>query len=152
VAEDADFEARAQDREVRLETCGACETTGAAVLLRSAFENVVRNAVRHAPPGTAVRVSLACGREGGGGRARIGVRDEGPGVPEEALSDIFRPFYRVDDARDRATGGTGLGLAITERAVRLHGGTVTAANMPGGGFLVEITLPLSPERAAGKSP
>jgi two-component system sensor histidine kinase CpxA len=70
------------------------------------------------------------------------VRDEGPGVPEEALSDIFRPFYRVDDARDRETGGTGLGLAITERAVRLHGGTVNASNLPGGGLLVEITLPI----------
>ncbi|HLM59148.1 MAG TPA: ATP-binding protein [Pyrinomonadaceae bacterium] len=152
VAEDADFEARAQDRGVRLGECDACETSGAAMLLRSAFENVVRNAVRHAPSGTAVRVSLVCRREGGAGRAVISVRDEGPGVPEEALSDIFRPFYRVDDARDRETGGTGLGLAITERAVRLHGGTVTAANIPGGGFLVEISLPLSPEGTVDKSP
>ncbi len=148
VAEDAEFEARAQGRGVRLEGCEACETSGAAGLLRSAFENVVRNALRHAPPGTAVRVSLVCGRERGAGRAVISVRDEGPGVPEEALEHIFRPFYRVDDARDRETGGTGLGLAITERAVRLHGGTVTAANIPGGGFLVEISLPLSPEGAA----
>ena len=152
VVEDADFEARGQDREVKLEGCEACETLGAAVLLRSAFENVVRNAVRHAPTGTAVRVSLVCRRDGGQGSAVISVRDEGPGVPEEALEHIFRPFYRVDDARDRETGGTGLGLAITERAVRLHGGTVTAANIPGGGFLVEISLPLSPEGVGDKSP
>jgi two-component system sensor histidine kinase CpxA len=64
-------------------------------------------------------------------------------VPEEALADIFRPFYRIDDSRTRETGGTGLGLAITERAVRLHGGTVTASNAPGGGLLVELRLPLS---------
>jgi hypothetical protein len=51
------------------------------------------------------------------------------------LADIFRPFYRVADARDRQTGGAGLGLAITERAVLLHGGTVSASNAPGGGLI-----------------
>jgi signal transduction histidine kinase len=69
------------------------------------------------------------------------VRDHGAGVPAEALADIFRPFYRVADARDRASGGTGLGLAITERAVRLHEGNITAANHPDGGLLVELRLP-----------
>jgi signal transduction histidine kinase len=64
-------------------------------------------------------------------------------VPEESLKEIFRPFYRVDDSRTRETGGAGLGLAITERAVRLHSGTVTAANAPGGGLVVEIRLPLA---------
>jgi two-component system sensor histidine kinase CpxA len=72
-------------------------------------------------------------------------------VPDEALKEIFRPFYRVGDARDRETGGTGLGLAITERAVRLHGGTVTAANLPAGGFAVEIRLPLDGDHNAGPS-
>ena len=80
--------------------------------------------------------------------AVIAVRDEGAGVPEEALSEIFRPFYRVDDSRARATGGTGLGLAITERAVRLHGGSVAATNVPGGGFVVELHLPFKREEAA----
>jgi two-component system sensor histidine kinase CpxA len=54
---------------------------------------------------------------------------------------LFRPFYRIDDARGRQTGGVGLGLAITERAVRLHGGTVKAANRPEGGLMIEIRLP-----------
>ena len=71
----------------------------------------------------------------------VGVRDHGAGVPEEALADLFRPFFRVADARDRTTGGTGLGLAITERAVRYHGGKVTATNAPDGGLVVEIRLP-----------
>ncbi len=149
VAEDADFEARAQGRSVELIVCEECETAGTPALLRSAFENVVRNAVRHTPEGTAASVSLKCLRsEGGGdggGEAVLAVLDKGPGVPEEALKEIFRPFYRVDDSRTRETGGTGLGLTITERAVRLHGGTVTASNVPGGGFAVEIRLPLGRE-------
>jgi two-component system sensor histidine kinase CpxA len=143
VASDADFEAQARGCSVVVEECDACEFGGTHALVRSAVENVVRNAVRYTAGGTAVRISLKCD-EGvvGRGEAVIAVRDEGAGVPEEALTDIFRPFYRIDDSRTRETGGTGLGLAITERAVRLHGGTVTAANPPGGGFLVELRLPL----------
>ncbi|HKG15697.1 MAG TPA: ATP-binding protein [Pyrinomonadaceae bacterium] len=143
VAEDADFEARSQNRSVEVSECDACETAGTHALLRSAFENVVRNAVRHAPEGTAVQVSLDCLKGGtNNGEAILRVRDKGPGVPEESLKEIFRPFYRVDDSRTRETGGTGLGLAITDRAVRLHAGSVSAANVHGGGFVVEIRLPL----------
>jgi two-component system sensor histidine kinase CpxA len=143
VASDADFEARARGCSVVLEEAGACEFRGTQSLLRSGVENVVRNAVGYTPEGTAVRISLNCGA-GDGGRAEavIRVRDEGVGVPEECLTDIFRPFYRIDDSRTRETGGTGLGLAIAERAVRLHGGTVKAANSPGGGLVVELRLPL----------
>ena len=71
----------------------------------------------------------------------ISVRDRGRGVPEEALERIFRPFYRTEDARDRQSGGgTGFGLAITERAVRLHGGSVKASNAADGGLAVEMKL------------
>lgn len=143
VAADADFEAQGQNCSVVVEECDACQTRGTPQLLRSAVENVVRNAVRYTPEGTAVKISLRCRREGGGGEAVITVRDEGKGVPEESLKDIFRPFYRMDDSRTRETGGTGLGLAITERAVRLHGGTVTAENVHGGGFAVELRLPFN---------
>jgi signal transduction histidine kinase len=143
VAEDAEFEARSQNRSVDVSECDSCETSGTPALLQSAFENVVRNAVRHTPEGTSVKVSLRCERDGAAAReAVLRVRDEGPGVPEEALKEIFRPFYRVDDSRTRETGGVGLGLAITERAVRLHDGAVSASNVPGGGFVVEIRLPL----------
>ena len=141
VSADADFEAQARGCSVVVEECDACEIRGTQALLRSAVENVVRNAVRYTPEGTAVRISLKCG-EGIRREAVITVRDEGAGVPEEALADIFRPFYRIDHSRTRETGGTGLGLAITERAVRLHGGTVTAANRPGGGLVVVLRLPL----------
>jgi signal transduction histidine kinase len=142
VAADADFEAQGRNCSVVVEECDPCATRGTPQLIRSAVENVVRNAVRYTPERTAVKISLRCRREGGG-EAVIGVRDEGKGVPEESLKEIFRPFYRLDDSRTRETGGAGLGLAITERAVRLHGGTVKAENIPGGGFLVELRLPVN---------
>jgi two-component system sensor histidine kinase CpxA len=142
VGSDADFEAQGRNCSVVVEECDACEVRGTPQLVWSAVENVVRNAVRYTPEGTAVKISLRCLRERGAGEAVITVRDEGAGVPEESLKEIFRPFYRMDDSRTRETGGTGLGLAITERAVRLHGGTVKAFNVPGGGFTVELRLPI----------
>jgi two-component system sensor histidine kinase CpxA len=69
------------------------------------------------------------------------VRDYGPGVPDEALDQIFRPFFRVEEDRNRENGGgVGLGLAIAQRAVRLHHGEIQARNMKPG-LLVEMTLP-----------
>jgi signal transduction histidine kinase len=141
VAEDADFEARSTNRSVQVTSVDKCSISGVEELLRSAVENVVRNAVRFTAEGTAVEVSLH--RQNGSAEnfAVIIVRDRGRGVPEEKLERIFRPFYRTEDARDRQSGGgTGLGLAITERAVRLHGGSVKAANAPDGGLAVEMKL------------
>ena len=143
VAEDADFEARSVNRSVRVVASEACSINGVEELLRSAVENVVRNAVRFTPEGTAVEVALR--RQNGyvDHFAVISVRDRGKGVPEDALEKIFHPFYRAEDARDRQSGGgTGLGLAITERAVLMHGGTVEAFNLNGGGFSVEMRLKL----------
>ena len=140
IVADADFEAQARNRKVEFPNPDECKVLGNVELLRSAIENVVRNGVRYTAENTSVKVTLRCSRDSG---ALISVRDYGKGVPEEALNDLFRPFYRVADARDRGTGGTGLGLAITESAVRLHGGTITAANAPEGGLVVEITLPVT---------
>lgn len=142
VSDDADFEARSRDRSVRTKTCEACLTNGVAGLLKSAIENVVRNAVRHTAEGTEVEIALSCEDVDGSRQAVITVRDHGAGVPEAAVEEIFRPFYRVEDARDRQSGGTGLGLAIAARAMRLHGGTIKAANATGGGLIVNLTLPL----------
>ena len=139
VAEDADFEARSLNRAVQVVSSDKCSINGVEELLRSAVENVVRNAVRYTPEGTAVEVALRKQNGGSDNYAVISVRDRGNGVPEEALEKIFRPFYRAEDARDRQSGGgTGLGLAITERAVRMHGGSVQAVNVPGGGLSVEM--------------
>ncbi len=141
IAADAAFEANSRHRDVRVVALEACTVTGSTVLLRSAIENIVRNAVHYTAEGTEVEISLRCAAEGAGAVSLISVRDRGPGVPVEALSEVFRPFYRVADARDRETGGTGLGLAIADRAVRMHGGTVKAANATKGGLVVEVRLP-----------
>ncbi|HKQ72327.1 MAG TPA: ATP-binding protein [Blastocatellia bacterium] len=138
IASDADFEARDRDRAVRVVSSESCQTTGSEELLRQAVENVVRNAVRYTAENSEVEISL---KHEVPSLAVITVRDHGTGAPESSLADLFRPFYRVADARDRQTGGVGLGLAITERAVKLHGGTVKASNAPGGGLIVEIKLP-----------
>jgi two-component system sensor histidine kinase CpxA len=137
IADDAHFEARSRKRSVKFEAAEHCKIIGNEQLLHRAVENVVRNAVQYTTEGTEVEVKLECGDAA----ATITVRDHGAGVPENALNEIFRPFYRVDDARDREAGGVGLGLAIAERAIRLHGGSVAAANVPTGGLIVTIMLP-----------
>jgi two-component system sensor histidine kinase CpxA len=147
VADDADFEARSRERSVRITACEASTVGGVADLLKSATENIVRNAVRHTARNTEVEISLRCEGPDDERYAIISVRDHGTGVPEEAIAEIFRPFYRVEDARDRQTGGAGLGLAIAARAVRLHGGTIKAANAPDGGLIVEVRLPTKPASA-----
>jgi two-component system sensor histidine kinase CpxA len=102
----------------------------------------VRNAVRHTAEGTAVEIALWCDGVDGDKRALITVRDHGAGVPEEAIAEIFCPFYRVEEARNRQTGGSGLGLAIAARAVHLHGGAIKAANASDGGLIIEMMLPV----------
>ena len=115
---------------------GGLEVCGDPELLRSAFENVIRNAVRFGPSGSEVIVTAARGEQ-----IEVAVRDHGPGVPEKDLKLIFEPFYRVDAARDRAVGGEGLGLAIAARALAVHGGSIEARNMPEGGLEVAMRLP-----------
>jgi two-component system sensor histidine kinase CpxA len=139
---DADFEARGRDCGVQTVSAENCFVMGNRELLRSAVENVLRNAVRHTAEKSEVAVTLRCvHRAANSPWAVIEVLDKGPGVPESSLADLFSPFYRVGDARDRKQGGTGLGLAITERAVRLYGGRVWAKNASGGGLSVTIELP-----------
>ncbi|HLW87443.1 MAG TPA: ATP-binding protein [Terriglobales bacterium] len=145
IAKDAAFEAQDRHCEVEVDVVDDCVVMGNARLLQSAIENVIRNAVRYTEPGTSVQVRLEQGLGAKGPEAVVRVTDSGPGVPEEALDKLFRPFYRIDDARGRQTGGVGLGLAITERAVTLHTGTIRAVNRPQGGLMVEIRLPLCPE-------
>ncbi len=143
VSDDADFEARSLNRSVQVVASDKCSINGVEDLLRSAVENVVRNAVRFTPEGTAVEVALRKQNGSSDNYAVISVRDRGNGVPAESLEKIFRPFYRTEDARDRQSGGgTGLGLAITERAVRMHGGSIQAANAPDGGLSVEMRFHL----------
>jgi two-component system sensor histidine kinase CpxA len=142
IAADADFEAKSLDRVVSVRVAESCSIEGVRELLHSAIENVMRNAVKYTREGSEVEVSLERDSSGSEKFAVIRVLDHGEGVPEESLKSLFKPFYRVANARERASGGTGLGLAITETAVRLHGGRVKAENTPAGGLVIEITLPL----------
>jgi two-component system, OmpR family, sensor histidine kinase CpxA len=143
VAADADFEARRRNCTVQFSGECDCDITGSSDLLRSALDNVVRNAVRYTAAGTQVEVHLRCVEVGGVRSALVSVRDRGPGVPEKELSRIFHPFYRLAEARDRQSGGAGLGLAIASRIVELHGGTIHASNASGGGLQVDISIPLT---------
>jgi two-component system sensor histidine kinase CpxA len=147
ICSDADFEA--QSRNCNVNCIIGCDPVvmGSPTLLHSAIENVVRNGTRYTRESTAVEVRLEHTETDAQPKAIIRVADSGPGVPEESLGKIFRPFYRIDDARGRQTGGVGLGLAITDRVVRLHGGTVHAENRSEGGLMVEIRLPAVPAQA-----
>jgi len=151
VAHDAEFESAGRECRVTADGKGNANGNGEDEyvvegdpdLLRSAVENVVRNATRYTAPGTTVEAKLERrpSSNGNGEDMVIRVSDSGPGVPEAALAKIFEPFYRIDDARNRQTGGAGLGLSIAARAIRLHGGQITASNRKEGGLEVEIRIP-----------
>ena len=108
IAADANFEAQGRNCRVESVIKEDCLVMGAPILLHSAIENVVRNAARYTQEGTSVQITLERGQDNGG-EAVIRIVDSGPGVPEEALDKLFRPFYRIDDARGRQDrrGGAG---------------------------------------------
>jgi two-component system sensor histidine kinase CpxA len=141
ISADANFEAASMNRGVQLLECPTCFMAGSRDLIRSAVENVVRNAVKYTPPNTDVLIRLV--RVNEEPMATIIVQDHGPGAPPQALAHIFEPFYRIDDARDRGTGGAGLGLAISHQIVRLHKGSLQALNRQAGGLELRVTLPLT---------
>jgi two-component system OmpR family sensor kinase len=111
--------------------------------LRQLVANLLRNAVLHTPDATPIEVSV----HRDGDRARLEVRDHGPGVPGDAGDQIFERFWRTEGGRTRGKGGAGLGLAIVKAIVTAHGGTVHAANAPGGGARFEASLPALPPAA-----
>ena len=135
---DSLIEAQAKDVRLLLKAPLPVTINGDEELLRRAIENVIRNAIRYAPPGTSLDIELTRSAD----CIRILVRDYGPGVPDEALPRIFDAFYRVDSDRNRASGGLGLGLAIARRAVELHKGKLAARNA-NPGLLVTIELPVN---------
>ncbi len=139
IVSDADFEANARNCHVELNSPKEFIMESEPELIKRAVENITRNAVRHTREGSTIEVSITpSGVEG----LIISIRDHGSGVREEDLEKIFRPFYRLDESRDRKLGGTGLGLAIAERSIRLLGGTIKASNMYDGGLIVKIELQL----------
>ena len=145
IARSADLELRKNDAAVRLTLPGQVFVNGNAELLHSAIENVVRNAIRYTGIGNPVEVSVTTQEPSS---VLIVVRDHGPGVPASELANIFQPFYRIADDRNRESGGAGLGLAIAGRVIRIHGGTICASNTQPHGLVVEILLPQSPTKSS----
>ena len=110
---------------------------GRPIALRRAIANLVENAVKYAVPPD---IALAETPE----RLVITVRDRGPGIPEEALEQVFTPFFRLEKSRNRTTGGVGLGLTAARTIIREHGGDIRLANLADGGIEALITLPRLP--------
>jgi two-component system, OmpR family, sensor kinase len=134
-----DAAAAAPDREVGLELDGSAYVDADENQLRRIFANLLRNAIVHTPAGSPIAVTLTRdGRE-----AVVQVRDHGPGLPPGDTAAVFERFWRSSASRGRADGGAGLGLAIVHAVVEAHGGHVDAANVPGGGAVFTVRLPLS---------
>ncbi|MCU0950019.1 MAG: HAMP domain-containing histidine kinase [Burkholderiaceae bacterium] len=138
--DDARIEAQAQRKSVTLVMHGEPQLSGQPALLQRAIDNVLRNAVQHAPEGGTVEVTVqsAPGAATAGRNAQVLVADRGPGLSEDECRQVFEPFVRGRDSRSQ---GFGLGLAIAQRAVQSHGGGIVARNRLGGGLLVTISLP-----------
>lgn len=137
VVRDCSLEADARGCRMVLTSGLEHDVLGSRELLRRAIENVLRNAIRYSPVGERIEISVAQNDH----FAVIVVRDHGPGVPEDTLTRIFDPFFRVEEARDTNGGGSGLGLSIAKRAISAHHGSICAENVSPG-LLVKISIPL----------
>jgi two-component system, OmpR family, sensor histidine kinase BaeS len=107
--------------------------------LQQIFDNLMQNALRYAPEGGWIKLLLKQEAD----EAVFSFHNNGPEIPDEALSHLFDRFYRGDKARDRTSGGTGLGLSIARKLAEAHGGTLTGGNHPTGGVDFKLTLPLA---------
>ncbi len=149
---DMDYEAKQRNCSVRFNGDERIlrhdAVLGNPELLSRAIENVIRNAIAYTAEGTEVAIHISEETRAGNHWMVLAVTDHGQGVPDAALKSIFRPFYRLDLSRQRSTGGYGVGLAITDRAVRLHGGSVTARNAADCGLIVELRLPAMDDAAS----
>lgn len=137
IIDDASFEAAAKHCEVRYTPASSFVIMAEGETLYRAYENIIRNAVKYAPPGTAIDVE-ALVRDG---ELIVKVTDRGTGVPADMLTAIFEPFKRGDNASEAGITGFGLGLAIADHAIRRHGGTIEARPGPEGGLSVLVSLP-----------
>ncbi|MFA0442377.1 two-component system sensor histidine kinase CpxA [Vibrio sp. 10N.286.49.C2] len=137
ILDDAQFEAEQMDKTLTFSTIPEASLCGNPKLLMSAIENIIRNAIRYGHDKIEVNIQQQVDT------LIITVEDNGPGVPDDELNDIFRPFYRVSTARDRDSGGTGLGLAITQSAILQHSGQIEASRSDLGGLKMRVELPLA---------
>jgi two-component system, OmpR family, sensor histidine kinase CpxA len=143
IVSDANYEAHQRNCSVTFEPGEQLSISGRRELIYRAVENVVRNAIRFTEEGTAVEIRTASVQDGSSRQASIRVSDHGPGIPDQEIESIFRPFYKVDQARSPQKGGFGVGLAIAERSVKLHRGELKASNRAEGGLTIEMRFPIA---------
>jgi two-component system OmpR family sensor kinase len=132
-----DARATAPEREITTRLDEDASVIGDGDQLRQVLGNLLRNAFVHTPAGTPIEVTL----ERDDGKARLEVRDHGPGLPTSDAEALFERFWRSEGGRERGKGGAGLGLAIVAAIVDAHGGRVRATNAPGGGASFVVTPP-----------
>lgn len=136
LSEDCRFEAEQLSKKFSVDNQADIQLTCYPQPLLSAIENLCRNAIKYASESVLLQITTAQKQ------LYITVRDDGPGIDEQELEQIFRPFYRASSARDRESGGVGLGLAIADWAVRQHSGSILATNRRDrSGLEVTIHLP-----------
>jgi two-component system OmpR family sensor kinase len=150
LARDAADDARAiaPDRHIELRADSPVTVMGDPSALRQVIGNLVRNALVHTPPGTAVELTVSTADSD----ATLEVRDHGHGLPTDDTDALFERFWRADPGRGRGRAGAGLGLSIVAAIVDAHSGRVSAANAPGGGALFTISLPAAPRSEAATAP
>jgi signal transduction histidine kinase len=137
-------ELREQDLDVTLVNANPVTVLAGRLKLNRALRNLIINAATH---GVRARVSVG----GDATTARVTIEDDGPGIPEEILGQVFEPFFRSDPARRQNIPGAGLGLTIAHEIVTRAGGSIQIANRPGGGLLQTVSLPEVPASEAPES-
>lgn len=135
--------AAARGQEIHVEARDEGFVRGEMALLERLVGNLLENAVKFGAPNGTIELRVA----ERGDVVELSVTDDGPGIPPEHIAHVFSRFYRADPARSvhESSGGSGLGLAIVERIAALHGGSVSAANVPSGGACLRVTLPRASE-------
>ena len=133
----------AQAHRIEVEIQGAPILHGNREELRSAFTNLVNNAVRYTPAGGEIRLSWRADGDGG----RFAVRDSGEGIAAQHIPRLTERFYRVDSGRSRASGGTGLGLSIVKHVLTRHEGRLSIESTPGQGSTFTCVFPAERLRA-----
>lgn len=135
-----DAELELKGKHLSLEKDWQCEALIKAdeSLLTRAFENLLTNAIKYSPDSSRIDITLYEDTQ----KLHVEICDEGPGIPEEELESILKPFYRADKSRNRGTGGFGLGLAISSQIIGKHQGSIELRNRETKGLRVKVTLPL----------
>ena len=138
IVQDCQFIADEKDINIDYQKVSSIDMLLDSQLISSALTNIITNAIKYSPDKTEIVISV----EQKVNELTIAISDKGPGVPEQDIENLFKPFYRVSDSRERATGGTGLGLAIAKQAIIAHQGKITASNNQDKGLTVTLTLPI----------